>query len=105
MTPENIKQCFSDSITVTDKGFTFDSQTARFIKLSNWNVQNDSAYTPLADTEFQTGHEIYWGFGGKYAHQLFPGKESDWIPILDLANISLRAHPGATITIFYSYLT
>jgi len=97
----------SSSIVVTEGGVRLPDEPARLVMLSNWNVENEPTFTlkaaPGLIIEEQL-NEVYWGFNGVYAHQLFPGKDSEWMPIANLQQISLRSRPGETAQIWFSWL-
>jgi len=96
----------SSSILVTEAGVRLPVQEARYVLLSNWNVQNNAAFTRKAASDIMEAleDEVYWGFNGVYAHQLFPGRTTELIPVNDLSQICLRSRPSESITIWYSWI-
>lgn len=97
----------SSSILVTPGGVRLPDQPARYILLSNWNVENDAAFTlknAPGDLMEEIEAEVYWGFNGVYAHQLFPGRSTELIPCSNLKQICLRSRPGDQIQIWYSWI-
>ncbi len=107
----------SGSIEVTEKGARLPKQTARFVMLSNWSVQDDSSYSAkpsydetnnvinggATDAAQPPNTEIYFGFGGNEAHQLFAGQTTVLIPVSDLSQITVRTRPNQRTTIFFSW--
>ena len=103
-----IERCFSSSVTVTEQGIRLPFTPAVAVMLSNWNVDNDPALglkagSGSANLVQDDLNEVYWGFGGVYAHQLFASGCSEIIPVTNLQDICLRSRAGQTVTIWYSY--
>lgn len=98
----------SSSIAVTPAGVRLPPIPARYVILSNWNVQNDAAFTKKAVPGVapeDANDEVYWGFDGVYAHQLFASQTTGLIPCSDLSQICLRSLPAdAVIQIWYSWI-
>ena len=106
-----VNHCYSSAVEVDANGTRLPDIPAIAVKLSNWNVENEpnftlrpgSAGSGLYSPEKESQLEIYWGFGGVYAHQLFPGESTDLIPLTNLKDVCLRSRPGQTVTIWFSY--
>src|SRR5437588_12458109 len=103
-----VERCFSSSVTVTEQGVRLPYTPAVAVMLSNWNVNNDPALglksgSGSASLVQDDLDEVYWGFGGVYAHQLFASDCSVIIPVTNLQDICLRARAGQRVTIWYSY--
>lgn len=97
----------SSSILVDADGVRLPNQPARYLILSNWNVQNDPAMTIKGGAGSlleELGEEVYWGFNGVYAHQLFPSQTTGLIPVNNLQQICLRTRTGDSITVWYSWI-
>lgn len=98
----------SSAVEVDEKGVRLPKQAARYLIISNWNVSNDPSLALIANpgnlgpTELE--HEVYWGFNGVYAHQLFPGQTTELIPVNDLSQITLRTRPGLKSTVWFSWI-
>jgi hypothetical protein len=94
----------SSSIAVDEDGVTLPNIKARYVMLSNWNVENKALMTKktLAEPE-QAGDEIYYGFNGTPAHQLFQSQTTAMIPVNNLSDVFLRARPGAVVQVWFSY--
>lgn len=91
-------------VQITDEGTRLDAKPCKFVKISNFNVEN----IPTLPTEFTReaateGGEIYFGFGGTPTMQIFAGESSELLPISNLDQITLQARPGATKTIWVTY--
>lgn len=110
----NIAESHSSTIKVTPEGVTLPKIPADFIKLANWNVEDDEVFAykesdlpPPPDggnrPTVEQGIEVFYGFDGVFAHQLFPSSESEFLPIKSLSDISLRCREGQIIRIKYSY--
>ena len=103
-----VQRCFSSSVTVTEQGVRLPFTPAIAVMLSNWNVDNDPALSlkagsGAADFAPDDLNEIYWGFNGVYAHQLFASQCTDIIPVTNLQDVCLRSRAGQTVTIWFSY--
>jgi hypothetical protein len=106
-----VNHCYSSAVEVTANGVRLPDIPAIAAMLSNWNVENAAemnlrlgalgigSFSPDRETQL----EVYWGFGGVYAHQLFPGDSSPIVPVTNLKDICLRARPDQTVTIWFSY--
>ena len=70
----------------------------KFVLLANFNVDEETplTYTALsADSLYENaGDEIYYGFDGVIAAQLFPSQNSGLLPVNNTNQICLRARPG-----------
>lgn len=99
---------WSSSALVTEQGITLPKITAKYLILSNWNILNDKSMALLANPNnvapVELESEVYWGFRGVFAHQLFPGQTSELIPVNDLSQITLRSRPGKSTTVWYSWI-
>lgn len=112
---ENVKSVESSAVKVDERGVSLPNRPARFVMMSNWNVENNSNFTYKSGTESAgsravteaayggAGAEVLWGFRGTYAHQLFAGQTTILIPITNLEDICLRTRPGQSVTIWYSF--
>jgi len=96
----------SSSIVATPAGVRLPKQPAKYVILSNWNVANDAAFTRKAATDIMEAleEEVYWGFNGVYAHQLFPGRSTELIPVNDLSQICIRSRPSENIVVWFSWI-
>lgn len=96
----------SSSILVVEGGVRLPDEDCRLVKLANWNAANDESFAFKAAPGLieESGDEVYWGFAGIYAHQLFTSRETDWIPVNNLNQISLRSRPGETVHVWYSWI-
>jgi hypothetical protein len=69
------------------------------VLISNWNVSDDTKdvrfnTTNTANTDISLNAEIYWGFVGKAAHQLFTSQTTPFlIPVSNANQISIRCSP------------
>lgn len=75
------------------------SNPCRLVLLSNWNSTVDStapAYDALSadDLYENAGLEIYYGFNGIAAHQLFASQMSPFLPISNTDQISVKVRTG-----------
>ena len=106
-----VNHCYSSAVEVDANGVRLPDIPAIALMLSNWNVENEPSFalrpgtagSGLYSPEKESQLEIYWGFGGVYAHQLFPGDTTPVIPITNLKEICLRSRPGQRVTIWFSY--
>lgn len=106
-----VNHCYSSAVEVDEDGVRLPDIPAIAAMLSNWNVENNpalplkagSAGTGLYSPDREAQLEVYWGFGGVYAHQLFPGDTTAIIPLTNLKDVCLRSRPGQTVTIWFSY--
>ena len=107
----NVNHCYSSAVEVDENGVRLPDIPAIAAMLSNWNVDNAPALgirtgsvgSGLYSPEKEIQLEIYWGFGGVYAHQLFPGESTGIVPLTNLKDVCLRSRPGQTVTIWFSY--
>ena len=103
-TPGNAK---SGAIKIDEKGVRLPDAHARFVQLSLHNIE-DNPQMPFktgaagGDFSFEDENEIYYGFGGVYAHQLFPAHTTGLLPVGNAGDVCLRARPGKTATVWYS---
>lgn len=76
----------------------------RAIKLSRWNVTDDEQFTTVvAGPVEEADIEVYYGFNGVLFAPLFPGRETDILPINNANIITLRAPAkvGAAVAVHY----
>lgn len=100
--------CRSDAIRATGDGVRLPDRKARFVKISHFNVENSESYEyknppsqNLADEV--SSSEIYYGFDFP-AHQLFIGETTEIFPVAENLNeIVVKARPGQTTTVWFSY--
>ena len=97
-----------------DKVKRLPSQPCKFVKLFNWNVGDDTAFTAkptagaagLIEDDLQ---EIYYGFagngGGRLCGQLFSGRETEMLPVSNTDQIVVRARPGSEVTVYYAWFS
>lgn len=75
------------------------SNPCKFVLLSNWNASVDivQSYDALSadDLYENAGFEIYYGFRGVIAHQLFPSQSSPFLPVSNTDQISVKVRQGA----------
>ena len=98
----------SSTIIPADVKIRLPNQPCRFAMLSNFNVLDAPAFTaktgagdPALVEDDLT--EIYWGFGGQIAHQLFAGRSTEVFPIENLNLITVRCRPSDSTTVWYSW--
>lgn len=96
---DSIGDAFSSSFLCTGQLQRLPSNPCRLVLLSNWNVSVDVAQTYDAlstdDLYENAGFEIYYGFRGVIAHQLFPSQSSPFLPVNNTDQISVRVREGA----------
>lgn len=67
--------------------------------LSNWNASVNIAQTYDAlsgdDLYENAGFEIYYGFRGVIAHQLFPSQSSPFLPVSNTNLITVKVREAA----------
>jgi len=68
---------------------------------NNLTIPNPGGSNNLA-AEYQ-GSEIYYGYDKTFAHQLFAGRDTQFLPCQNLGQISVRARQGQTRKIFFTY--
>jgi hypothetical protein len=102
---QQITVCESSSIKVIDSGVALPNRPARFVMLSNWNVENRELFTKKSTgaTIEAANEEVYWGFHGVYAHQLFQSQTTPLIPVVNLSDIRIRSRAYSVIYVWYSY--
>ena len=95
-------QAQSSAIKVTAAGVTLPEQAARFVMLSNWNAEDRANLTVKSDSGVSSEDSVFYGFGGVYAHELFPGATTILLPLTNLNQLALRCRTGKEITIWFS---
>ena len=97
----------SSILVPADKLVRLPDQPCKFAMLSNFNIQNDSAFTLKASGTgglYQDiGEEVYYGFNGIVIAQLFPAESTQLLPVNNLDQVCLRTRPGDSITIWYAW--
>lgn len=104
------REPFSSSVLVTETGIRLPAVPAIAFKLSLWNTANEPTFSLKADAgdpNFVADdlNEIYWGFKGVLAHQLFVSTSTDVLGCTNLQDVCLQTRPGQTATVWYSYWT
>jgi len=79
-------------------------QPCRAVKLSRWNASDDENFTVIGPDFLDTDNEIYYGFGGEIAHQLFISQGTELLPVNNLNQVTIRvpAKVGACV-VHYSW--
>ena len=95
----------SASELVTPEGIVLPDQDCKLVILSNFNIPdlNSFNYDVAPGDIFDSKKEIFWGFNGTFTFQLFPASQTDYIPVKNLKNISLRTHPAVSRKVYYTY--
>lgn len=77
----------------------------KFVQISRWNATDDELFTTGGSSILDTDDEIYYGFDGILAHQLFVSQITDLIPVNNLRQIVVRvpAKVAGPITVHYTY--
>ena len=87
------------SLLVTEAGVTLPRIPCKFVKIFNWNTNNDATQSTQATNAtgsyIDVGEEIYWGFNGIIAGQIFPAGNTELIPVSSLDQICLQAKAGS----------
>ena len=97
----------SDAVQVTEKMTRLPDMKAKFVILSNFNIEVTANYVNKAtggNLAEETGNEVFWGFRGIPANQLFMGKSTEMLPINNLNQISVRTRPGKTIMLYITWI-
>lgn len=101
------REPFSSSVLITADGVRLPKVPAVAFMLSHWNVENEPTFTLKASAGGSLAsddlNEIYWGFKGVYAHQLFVSAETRIIPCTNLQDVCLRSRAGQTPVVWFSY--
>lgn len=92
-------------IDVTDKGRKLGDirENCKFVKLSNWNADDDLAQTANTALVETSGNEIFYGFDGVLAHQLFPARETEFLPCENLSQINVKTRDGVSRKLFFTF--
>lgn len=79
-------------------------QPCRAVMLSRWNASDDENFTVIGADFLDTDNEVYYGFGGVIAHQLFISQTTPLLPINNLNQVTIRvpAKVGAC-TVHYTW--
>lgn len=96
----------SGSIDVDEKGVRLPHQPCRFVKLENLTVSGDAVFSyksRAGNGARNASLEVYYGFGDEIAHALYDGRATELYPIDNLNRVILRARPGETVKIYYSW--
>lgn len=97
----------SSSFDVSETLKRLPDNPCRFVMLSNWNAADDTAlsYSGLSgDSLYENaGDEIYYGFFGVIAHQLYPTQTTGLLPVKNTNMISVRTRPGETRKLFFTW--
>lgn len=95
------------AVTANEQGCVPKYTECRFVQISNFNVENETArpysIPPPGETENTSGFEIYFGFNGTITRQLFIGQTSEIIPIANLNQLIIQSRPGTTRTVWLTY--
>lgn len=91
-------QARSSSFDVSEVIRRLPDNPCKYVLLSNFNVDEETplTYTALsADSLYENaGDEIYYGFAGVIAAQLFPSQNSGLLPVSNTNQICVRARPA-----------
>jgi hypothetical protein len=97
----------SSSFEVTQDLKRLPDNPCRFVMLSNWNAGDDVAlsYSTLSGDNLyeNAGDEIYYGFAGTLAAQLFPSQSTGLLPVKNTNLISVRTRNGEVRKLFYTW--
>jgi hypothetical protein len=89
---------YADSILVTEAGVKLPNTPCKFVKICNWNTNNDSTQSIQAanatGSYIDTGTEVYYGFHGIIAGQIFPAGSTELLPVSNLNEILLQTKVG-----------
>jgi len=88
------------------KTINLPDQPCKAVMLSRWNASDDEQFTVVGPDFLDTDNEVYYGFGGEIAHQLFISQTTDLLPVNNLRQVTIRVpiKAGApTITIHYTF--
>lgn len=77
----------------------------KFVQISRWNVTDDENFTVSGASFLNTNDEIYYGFDGILAHQLFVSQITDLIPVNNLRQIMVRvpSKVAGPVTVHFTY--
>lgn len=83
-------------------------EVCKFVVLANWTTDDSLSnnLTVPKDSNFvaeSSQTEIYYGYDKSFAHQLFAGRETNYLPCQNLAQISVRARKGQTRKLFFTF--
>jgi hypothetical protein len=104
----------SRDLTIDSKGKPLGepNEECKFVLISNWTTDDTAAQNltippPVEEGnnlgEAYQGSEVYYGYDKTFAHQLFAGKDTYFLPCQNLGQISVKARLGATRKIFFTY--
>jgi hypothetical protein len=100
----------SRAIDVNTEGRTLGEpdEECKFVKISNWTTDDteENNLTIPSGSSFapeQTSTEIYYGYDKTFAHQLFAGRETDFLPCQNLGQISVRTNKSGNRKVFFTF--
>jgi hypothetical protein len=78
----------------------------RFVQLYQWNTADDETFDLITTgvDAAETDDEVYYGFDGVIAGQLFPSRATELLPINNTSQITLRRpNKGNGVVVRYTY--
>lgn len=83
---------------------TLPDQPCKFVMLSRWNASDDEAFTVVGPDFLDTDDEMYYGFSGQIAHQLFISQATPLLPVNNLKQVTIRVpQKGQPCVVHYSW--